>query len=70
MRAEMTGDLAWLRVDERSPIAKEVGLLAEEYDPRLQRMVGNPARAFSHVALLNTPYNLAHAVKPASQRAR
>jgi GH15 family glucan-1,4-alpha-glucosidase len=50
-------------------IANDVGLLAEEYDPRLRRMVGNFPQAFSHVALINTAYNLAHATKPAAQRA-
>ena len=49
-------------------IANDVGLLAEEYDPRLGRMVGNFPQAFSHVALINSAYNLAHAVKPAAQR--
>jgi GH15 family glucan-1,4-alpha-glucosidase len=50
-------------------IANDVGLLAEEYDPRLGRMVGNYPQAFSHIALINTAYNLAHAAKPAEQRA-
>ncbi len=50
-------------------IANDVGLLAEEYDPRLRRMVGNFPQAFSHVALINTAHNLARAVKPATQRA-
>ncbi len=50
-------------------IANDVGLLAEEYDPRQRRMVGNFPQAFSHVALINTAYNLAHAAKPAAQRA-
>ena len=50
-------------------IANDVGLLAEEYDPRRRRMVGNFPQAFSHVALINTAYNLAHAAKPAAQRA-
>jgi GH15 family glucan-1,4-alpha-glucosidase len=50
-------------------IANDVGLLAEEYDPRLGRMVGNYPQALSHVALINTAYNLAHAAKPAEQRA-
>ena len=51
-------------------IANDVGLLAEEYDPTLRRMVGNFPQAFSHVALINTAYNLARAHKPAAQRAR
>lgn len=50
-------------------IANDVGLLAEEYDARLGRMVGNFPQAFSHVGLLNTAFNLAHADKPAAQRA-
>jgi GH15 family glucan-1,4-alpha-glucosidase len=50
-------------------IANDVGLLAEEYDPVLRRMVGNFPQAFSHVALINTAYNLGHAAKPAAQRA-
>ena len=50
-------------------IANDVGLLAEEYDPGLRRMVGNFPQAFSHVALMNTAHNLAHATKPAAQRA-
>jgi GH15 family glucan-1,4-alpha-glucosidase len=50
-------------------IANDVGLLAEEYDPRLRRMVGNFPQAFSHVALINTAYNLTRAAKPAAQRA-
>jgi GH15 family glucan-1,4-alpha-glucosidase len=35
----------------------------------LQRMIGNFPQAFSHVALMNTAHNLAHAKKPAAQRA-
>ena len=50
-------------------VANDVGLLAEEYDARLGRMVGNFPQAFSHVAVINTAFNLAHAVKPAAQRA-
>ena len=50
-------------------VANDVNLLAEEYDPRQRRLVGNFPQAFSHVALINTAYNLAHAAKPAEQRA-
>ncbi len=35
-------------------LQNDVGLLAEEYDPRAQRMLGNFPQAFSHVALVNT----------------
>ncbi len=33
-------------------LANDLGLLAEEYDPRLKRQVGNFPQAFSHVALI------------------
>ena len=50
-------------------LRNDVGLLAEEYDPRLQRQVGNFPQAFSHVALVDTALNLARGAKPAEQRA-
>lgn len=49
-------------------IRNDVGLLAEEYDPRLGRQVGNFPQAFSHVALVDTALNLAGANKPLEQR--
>lgn len=39
-------------------LRNDVGLLAEEYDPRLHRQVGNFPQAFSHVALVRTALNL------------
>jgi GH15 family glucan-1,4-alpha-glucosidase len=39
-------------------IRNDVGLLAEEYDPRARRMLGNFPQAFSHVGLIITAYNL------------
>jgi GH15 family glucan-1,4-alpha-glucosidase len=42
-------------------LANDVGLYAEEYDPRSRRMLGNFPQAFSHVALVNTALNLMHA---------
>ena len=50
-------------------LCNDVGLLAEEYDPSLGRMTGNFPQAFSHVALVNTAYNLSHASRPADQHA-
>jgi GH15 family glucan-1,4-alpha-glucosidase len=50
-------------------LCNDVGLLAEEYDPRERRQLGNFPQAFSHVALVNTAYNLQNASKPAAQRA-
>lgn len=47
----------------------DLGLLAEEYDTRARRLVGNFPQAFSHIALVNTAHNLTRATKPAHQRA-
>jgi GH15 family glucan-1,4-alpha-glucosidase len=49
-------------------LANDVGLLAEEYDPRAKRQLGNFPQAFSHVALVNTAFNLSERVKPAEER--
>jgi GH15 family glucan-1,4-alpha-glucosidase len=49
-------------------LRNDVGLLAEEYDPRAGRQLGNFPQAFSHVSLLNTAHNLSRADKPAQQR--
>jgi GH15 family glucan-1,4-alpha-glucosidase len=51
-------------------VANDVGLLAEEYDPRACRMLGNFPQAFSHVALVNSAYNLTRLEKPAQERAK
>ena len=51
-------------------LRNDVGLLAEEYDPRAGRQLGNFPQAFSHIALINTAYNLSVARGPSQQRAR
>jgi GH15 family glucan-1,4-alpha-glucosidase len=51
-------------------LRNDVGLLSEEYDLRLKRLVGNFPQAFSHMALVNTAYNLTRAEKPVEQRAQ
>jgi GH15 family glucan-1,4-alpha-glucosidase len=50
-------------------LRNDVGLLSEEYDQRTQRLVGNFPQAFSHMALVNSAYNLTRAEKPVEQRA-
>ena len=49
-------------------LRNDVGLLAEEYDVRAHRLVGNFPQAFSHIALVTTAQNLTRASKPAEQR--
>ncbi|HKW09560.1 MAG TPA: glycoside hydrolase family 15 protein [Gemmatimonadaceae bacterium] len=41
-------------------LRNDVGLLAEEYDPRGKRQLGNFPQAFSHVAIVDTALNLEH----------
>jgi GH15 family glucan-1,4-alpha-glucosidase len=48
----------------------DVGLLAEELDPRGGRMLGNFPQAFSHVGLINSALNLARRTGPADERAK
>ena len=49
-------------------VRNDVGLLAEEYDPSLRRMLGNFPQAMSHMALINTAANLTKAQGPAKDR--
>jgi GH15 family glucan-1,4-alpha-glucosidase len=50
-------------------LRNDVGLLAEEYEPRAKRLIGNFPQAFSHVALVNTAHNMSRARGPARDRA-
>jgi GH15 family glucan-1,4-alpha-glucosidase len=50
-------------------LRNDLGLLSEEYDPRTKRLVGNFPQAFSHLALVNSAYNLTRERKPVQQRA-
>ena len=51
-------------------LCNEVGLLSEEYDPISRRLIGNFPQAFSHMALVNSAYNLTRVRKPLLQRAQ
>ena len=52
-------------------LQNDVGLLAEQYDPAAQRMLGNFPQAFSHVGLVNTALNLSpDEPSPARERER
>ena len=50
-------------------IRNDLGLLAEQYDPRSKRLLGNFPQAFSHVGLINTAFNLTREASPARRRA-
>ena len=47
----------------------DVGLLAEEFDPRSGRMLGNFPQAFSHVGLINSALSLSREMGPVEERA-
>jgi GH15 family glucan-1,4-alpha-glucosidase len=49
-------------------VRNDVGLLAEQYEPRARRMLGNFPQAMSHMALINTAANLTKARGPAKDR--
>jgi len=50
-------------------LANDVGLLAEEYDPAAKRQLGNFPQAFTHLALVNSAFNvLPHLPSPMHRR--
>src|SRR5262249_18728050 len=49
-------------------VSNDLGLLAEEYDPVEERLLGNFPQAFTHVGLVNSAYNLSHHDRPMTQR--
>ena len=39
-------------------LCNDVGLLAEQWEPKAKRMLGNFPQAFSHIGIINTALNL------------
>jgi GH15 family glucan-1,4-alpha-glucosidase len=63
------GDEARRLYDRLLALRNDVGLLAEQYDPRARRQLGNFPQALSHIALVNSACNLSQAGRPARLRA-
>ena len=49
-------------------VRNDLGLLAEEYDPDADRLLGNFPQAFTHLALVNAAFTLAHEHPPVMKR--
>jgi GH15 family glucan-1,4-alpha-glucosidase len=49
-------------------LRNDLGLIAEEYDPIGERLLGNFPQAFTHLALVNTAFTLAHEHAPVARR--
>ena len=56
--------------DRLLSLRNDVGLLAEEYDIKAKRQVGNFPQALSHISLINAAFEFTHASGPGQQRAQ
>ncbi|MQA08660.1 MAG: glycoside hydrolase family 15 protein [Pseudonocardiaceae bacterium] len=55
--------------DHLLSLRNDVGLLAEEFDPRSGRLMGNFPQALAHIPLVNTAFNLKSGYGPVHRRA-
>jgi GH15 family glucan-1,4-alpha-glucosidase len=56
--------------DRLIALRNDVGLLSEQYDPKAGRLIGNFPQAFTHIALVNSAFNLSRQQKSAGRHAR
>ncbi len=49
-------------------ISTDLGLISEEYDVGRRRLIGNFPQAFSHIAMINSAFNLEREDAPAKER--
>jgi GH15 family glucan-1,4-alpha-glucosidase len=50
-------------------VSNDLGLFSEEYDPAAGRLLGNFPQAFTHLALVNSAFNvLPHLASPMHRR--
>jgi GH15 family glucan-1,4-alpha-glucosidase len=62
-------DEAQALFERLASLANDLGLLSEEYDPQSRRLLGNFPQAFTHLALVNTAFNVApHLPSPMERR--
>ncbi|HEX8894351.1 MAG TPA: glycoside hydrolase family 15 protein [Terriglobales bacterium] len=54
--------------DRLLSLRNDVGLLAEEYDPRTESQLGNFPQALLHIALINAAFEFTRASGPGYQR--
>jgi GH15 family glucan-1,4-alpha-glucosidase len=57
------------RFEDLLSLRNDLGLLAEEYDPRINRMVGNFPQAMSHIPIVTAALLLSGADQPPTGRA-
>jgi GH15 family glucan-1,4-alpha-glucosidase len=56
--------------DRLIALRNDVGLLSEQYDPKAGRLIGNFPQAFTHIALVNSAFNLSRQQKSAGRPTR
>jgi GH15 family glucan-1,4-alpha-glucosidase len=62
-------DEAYALFEQLLGLANDLGLLSEEYDPKAERLLGNFPQAFTHLALVNSAFNvLPHLPSPMERR--